>query len=248
MAPLFAAVSLVRRARTFHPRGLLFHAVLEPSKDASPRLEPLASRLAGPAIVRFSAALWKSSQRLPDVLGCALRLRRDERSTDAPAGDDQDLLFATILRPWTMPLAPFTTDVGDYLANKYYAVSPFDVGLKRPIYLRLRPACAKAAASGDRNDRLLLAVARGSARLFLEVSTSPFGPWDPCMTLTLKRMANIDGEAIRFRPFRTGRGVHPHGFVHALRAGAYFASQLTRPESEVPARKHGRGNGWQLPA
>jgi hypothetical protein len=207
----------------------VFHAVLEPHPDAPEELRPLAARLAGPALVRFSGALWKHADCFPDVLGCAIRLRRDERDTAVPGDDDQDLLFSTVLRPWTVPISPLLTRVRDYLANDYYAVSPFEVGLTRPVYLRLQPARESKLAGGTRTTRLLHEVELGSASLFLDVGKGPFGPWSPCLSVALERAAPIDGEALRFRPFRAGRGVHPHGFVHALRIGVYSFSQRARP-------------------
>jgi hypothetical protein len=228
-APVFGLVSFARRARTFHPRGPTFHAAAARHVAAPSELHELADRLAGPALVRFSGALWKNAEGRLDVLGCAVRLRRDARATAEPCDDDQDLLFATIRRPWSMPLAPFTTDVRDYLANDYFAVSPFDVGLGRRVYLRLRPAHRSTETNGTRSERLAREVEHGRARLTLEVADGPFGPWSPVLALVLERVAAVDGEALRFRPFRQGRGVRPRGFVHALRLGVYAVSQRARP-------------------
>lgn len=231
MAPMFALTSRVRRARTFHPRGLTFLATVAESPDVPRELSSLATRLAGSALVRFSGALWKSAEGVPDVLGCAVRLQREQREKAIPADDDQDLLFATIRRPWTMPLAPFSTNVHDYLANDYFAVSPFDAGLARPVYLRLHPEGRSADGEGSRLDRLTREVERGGARLRLDVSDRPFGPWTPVVTLVLERLARVDDEALRFLPFRAGRGVQPRGLVHAMRIGVYRLSQRARPMS-----------------
>jgi hypothetical protein len=229
VAPLFGLSSFLRRARTFHPRGPIYRAHGVRHRDAPPELRALAGRLEGPALVRWSGALWKRSQRLPDVLGCAIRFRRSEGDSAAPERDDQDLLFATIRRPWTMPSAPFTTNVRDYLANTYYAVSPFDVGEARRAYLRLRPAVSPGACRGSREARLASATSRGEATLDLGIADGPFGPWSPLLCVRLVAEAEIDGEALRFDPFRDGRGVSPRGFVHALRRGVYRLSQRARP-------------------
>ena len=230
MAPFFGLVSFVRRARTFHPRGPTFHAVVEVHELAPLELRALAERLSGHALVRFSGALWKHAEGIPDVLGCAIRLRRDARDTAEPSVDDQDLLFATIRRPWTMPLSPLSTDVSDYLANDYFAVSPFEMEGSRARYLRLHPAQPSSSAiDGTRAERLACEVARGDARLTLGVSDGPWGPWTPVVSITLERAAEVDGESLRFRPMRDGRGVHPRGFVHALRRGVYAMSQRARP-------------------
>ena len=229
LAPFFGLVSFVRSARTFHPRGPTFHAAVEVHELAPVELRALGERLAGHALVRFSGALWKHAEGIPDVLGCALRLRRDARDTAEPSADDQDLLFATIRRPWTMPLSPFSTDVSDYLANDYFAVSPFQMDGTRAGYLRIHPAQPSKATEGTRAERLAREVARGDARLTLGISDGPWGPWTPLVSIALERAAAVDGEALRFRPTRAGRGVHPRGFVHALRRGVYAMSQRARP-------------------
>jgi hypothetical protein len=229
IAPLFFATSLMRHARTFHPRGPTYHATVQASSEAPAELRTLAERLSGRALVRFSGALWKKARRVPDVLGCAVRLRREDTDTSVPGPDDQDLLFATIRRPWTMGLAPFTTTTKDYLANDYFAVSPFDSPEREKVFLRLRPSHA-SAEGGTREERLEKEVRRGGAVLAVEVGERPFGPWSPLATITLEREAHIDGEALRFLPFRHGRGLRPRGFVHALRAGVYALSQSARPE------------------
>jgi hypothetical protein len=229
-APFFAAVSFARRARTFHPRGPVFHAEVSPHATVPSHLRALGERLSGPALVRFSGALWKKTESVPDVLGCALRVRRTKEETAEPAGDDQDLLFATIRRPWTMPFSPLTTNRRDYLANDYFAVSPFDVGLEHDVYLRLHPERHSTTHEGTRSDRLARAVMRGEARLVLEAAQKPFGPWTPVAAVVIERDAAVDGEALRYRPFREGRGVRPRGFVHALRKAVYPASQSARPD------------------
>lgn len=231
IAPLFGLTSGVRRARTFHPRGPVFLAHVVRHPDVPPELHALADRLMGDALVRFSGALWKREPRwLPDVLGCALRFRRTRRETASACPDDQDLLFATIRRPWTMPFSPWTTDVHNYLANDYFAVSPFECHeVTQPIYLRLHPSAWPRVYAETRGAKLAQAVRAGAVALDLECSTRPFGPWQPFAQVRLEREAEVDGEALRFQPYRTGRGVRPYGFIHALRVGVYTLSQQSRP-------------------
>lgn len=236
-APLFGLSSLLRQARTFHPRGPVYHAVVRRHARAPNAVLGLAEALSGYAIVRFSGALWKRSESRIDVLGCAVRLRRDDGESAEAAGDDQDLLFATIRRPWTMPFAPFTTRVEDYLGNDYFAVSPFDTNAARRVYLRLHPM---TSSRGDgrglsRTERLAHDVEREPAALELEFSPKPFGPWAPLVTVTLERLASLDPEALRFRPSRSGRGVRPRGFIHAMRSAVYAMSQRARPTGTVLA-------------
>jgi hypothetical protein len=212
----------------------VYHAWAAQHPAVAQELSPLAARLTGAALVRFSGALWKRAESLPDVLGCAIRLRdSDSGDSDDEKPSDQDLLFATIRRPWTMPFAPFSTAVHDYLANDYFAVSPFDAGLPRSIYLRLHSVETAREDRGSRGDRLARAVARHDAVLDLEASHGPFGPWSPLITLVLQRPASVDPERLRFRPFHSGRGLTPRGFVHSLRVGVYALSQRARPNQST---------------
>ena len=227
VGPLFALTSFLRGSRTFHPHGDLYAARVSVEATSRTHAE-LAARLAGPAIVRFSGALWKHAQIL-DVLGCALRFRGDETITELST--DQDLLFATIQRPWTMPIAPLMTNARDYLGNDYFAVSPFDVvGIGR-LYFRLRPDQV-SKVTGGRGQRLDVAVARACARLHLEGARGPWGPWQPIASVDILSRIDTDDAALRFDPFADGRGLRPVGFVHSLRRGVYEMSQLARPKRE----------------
>lgn len=265
-APTFALSSALRRARTFHPRGDCADADVSIA-DSVPRAHrALAERLAGNAFVRFSDALTKKRARWPDVLGCAIRFGGE---VDDPAVEgDQDLLFATIKRPWTMPLSPFTTKVHDYLANDYFAVSPFAIvdprasaGESKPpwVYFRLRPESKEAGAvrtidasagpisalrasaarsrrspAEQRRRRFERAVATGSAVFTLGIAHGPWGPFAPLVRIQLVSVRLTDPPSLRFDPFRSGRGIEPRGFVHALRRSVYGASQRARSAKERP--------------
>lgn len=236
-APTIAAIAAARRSRMFHPDGIVVSAHVEPCAGAaSPSgaaLRDVADRLTGPAIVRFSSALWKREVEWPDALGCAIRFGgRDDQSADA---DAQDILFATILSPLTMPFAPFTTAVHDYLANDYFAVAPFDVpGVGRAKW-RLVPERTGPSLEGSRAEKLHSAVASHAA-LRLELRRTWRLGWHPVVRIVLEAEVDLDQERLRFSPFQTGRGIEPRGFVHALRRGAYAASQAARPRHDRGAR------------
>jgi hypothetical protein len=229
LSPAFGLASFARQSRVLHPRGVTYRATVLTHDKAPLELRGLGRRLSGPALIRFSAALWKSREDWPDVLGCAIRLRGDERDTAEAGADDQDILFATIQRPWTMPFAPFMTNVRDYLGNDYLGVSPFDAGLDQRLYLRLRPDHRARFQQGNRATRLAREVEKGRANLTLGASEGPYGPWLPVASISIQRVAHVDGEALRFHPFRQGRGIRPLGFVHGLRRGPYASSQAARP-------------------
>ena len=233
IAPFFRMTSALRRARTFHPRGDLAAADVArhrelPGSDAA--LAALADHLSGRALVRLSSALARRT-RWPDVLGCAIRFEIG-----------QDILFATIKRPWTMPFSPFMTKVHDYFANDYFAVSPFVVDGGRRAYFRLRAeerdamvgetsSARTSARSREPSRRALLAerIAHGTASFALEIAPGPRGPWRALATVRLVALLADDPAPLAFDPFRDGAGVRPIGFVHGLRRGVYAASRRARP-------------------
>jgi hypothetical protein len=239
LAPLTFALSWARRARMFHPDGTLFRAEVRPLAELGPP-DGLARRLAGAGLVRLSSAWWRGGKEWRDVLGCALRF-----------GPEQDLLFATIRSPWTMALAPLTTETHDYLANDYYAVSPFEAEGVGLVKLRLRrPPPVPLAHPGhlSREEQLRRQVAAGQAAFTLEwlrlpptrglrgavagaragTALDPAARWEPVVEVKLLEPVAMDQRALRFSPFRDGRGLSPRGFVHALRRAAYAASRAGR--------------------
>lgn len=234
LAPLTATLSAVRQSRLFHPSGVLYWAKVTPLA-AAPPWGVVARRLTGPAVVRLSGAWWKRHE-WPDVLGCAIRFTSGRSVSATPRDDDQDLLLATVRRPWTLPWSPLTTEHHDFLANDYYGVSPFVVpGHDGLAEWRLSPECL--APDDDRRERRLArAVARGSAGFRLEAR--PYrrrlrfardNRFMPVSRIVLIAPLDLDQEALRFDPFRAGRGIEPAGLVHALRIHTYAASQRLRP-------------------
>jgi hypothetical protein len=226
LAPLTGGIAALRRARMFHPDGIVFAAEVAAAPDG-PDLADLADRVAGPALARLSSAWWRGDKEWPDVLGLALRLRASAERAPAPSAGDQDLLLATIRRPITTPLAPLSTHVHDFLANDYYAVSPFDIdglGMARLRAVGPRPR----TRAPSRRARLQADVAADRAQLGLELR-GPRGGWRRLAQLRLVEEVALDQASLRFDPFRDGRGIHPRGFVHHLRRATYAASQRLRP-------------------
>ena len=224
LAPLFGIGSYLRQARFFHPRGVCYRADVQPA--AGP-LHALGARLGPAALVRLSGAWWRSRE-WPDVLGIALRFQASPGA--APTDGDQDLLLATIPLPVFTPLAPLWTNVHDFLDNTYYGVSPFAVTDIGSLRFRLRPA-ATSPAGADRSGRLAAATAAGIEVLQLQAQSSPGASWHPVADLHLTAELVVDQEALRFSPFRQGRGIAPRGFIHGLRRSVYLFSQASRPAS-----------------
>jgi hypothetical protein len=235
LSPGTGLLSWIRQSRMFHPAGALCTAEVVPVAQAAPALD-VAARLAGPALVRWSSAWWKHRE-WTDVLGCAIRFA-DLPFDVEPKSSDQDLLLATIQRPWTLPFAPLTTRIHDYLGNAYFGVSPFDVSSLGRIEWRLTPAAGAPSPrlSETRHERLTRAIETRTASLLLEWSPYP-GPltrpqadrFQPLVRITLTGFAALDQERLRFDPFRSGRGLNPVGFVHGMRRAAYWTSQALRP-------------------
>lgn len=230
LAPFAAAVSRARRARMFHPDGLVFRARTEPL-TRHVELQSVAERLAGSTLARFSSALWRQPHEWPDVLGAALRFGWNGSS------GAQDLLLATIRFPWTMPLAPLATNYRSFLWNHYHAVSPFTVEGAGRVKLRLRSPRLRNGLGSTRREHLEHAVRAGRAVFDLELrrlGTSPWSRrWEPLVRVTLIGPVELDQSALRFSPFNELAGLHPAGFVHALRLAAYGASQRARPASDA---------------
>jgi hypothetical protein len=215
----------------FHPDGVVFRAVVEASAS-SPELRSMAERIGGAALVRLSSAWWRGGKEWPDVLGMAVRFTKEPLGVD-PGDGDQDLLFATIRFPWTTPVAPLATNVRSFLWNHFHAVSPFDVDGVGNVKLRLRSPRLRNRAGIPRTEHLERAIVSGDAVYELEVRRLALPAfqrtWEPVARLTLDHRVEVDQAALRFSPFRSGRGLHPVGFVHHLRIGAYAASQRARP-------------------
>lgn len=212
----------------FHPEGCTFAGR---AFAAEGPLASIGAQLAGRVLARCSPALSRTGREWFDVLGIALRFRPG----DGPVLDhrsalgDQDLLFATIRSPLTLPLAPFFTDASDYVGNQYWAVSPFAVHDHGRVELRLCPiARVPRSAAGSRELRLREAVADGYAAWWLEARRTLTRGWHRVARIVLEEPVSIDERALRFDPFRAGCGVMPVGFVHSIRHGAYAASQRAR--------------------
>ncbi|MDQ3298501.1 MAG: hypothetical protein M3619_18100 [Myxococcota bacterium] len=227
-APAIAAISHSRRARMFHPRGVVFGGRCEPIIGGA--YANLGAQLAGRVLARFSGALWKRPLPFFDVLGIALRFRPGAGAVldEHPVQGDQDLLFATIRSPLTMLASPFTTNARDFFRNKLWAVSPFAVHEHDRVQLRLVPV-APLSMRGSRDDRLREAVARGRARWHLEARRTRTRHWHAFATITFERELFVDQDALRFDAFRDGGGFTPVGLVHSIRKAAYSASQHARP-------------------
>lgn len=230
--PPFRAIAERRHARSLHAEGVCLQAEVVPVRTDFP-FSSVAERLAGPALVRMSTALWRDGKEWPDILGAAVRLRRSGRLTEEAEPGDQDLLFSTMRHMWTMAPAALSTHVHDWLDNDYFGIAPFEVrGLGR-VKLRLMAPRDLPERQGSRVSRLEEAIQGGLACFTLELR--PLEPalphtWTPLAHVLLHEEVELDPERLRFSPFRDGRGITPVGFLHSMRRSAYRQSQEGRTE------------------
>ncbi|WP_394822264.1 hypothetical protein [Pendulispora albinea] len=231
LAPLTATISRIRHARMFHPDGRTYRAKVTLC-TSRPELKPIAERLRGPALVRLSSAWWRGEKPWRDALGMAVRFVRGGRITAEPANDDQDLLLATIRFPWTLPFAPLATNVTSFLWNHFHAVSPFEIETVGRVKVRARSPRLTNEGGMSREEHLAWAVSTHRAVYAIEVRKLDRPVWrrrwEPIAELHLEEPIDVDQSALRFSPFRAGRGLEPKGFVHHLRIASYAASQRAR--------------------
>jgi hypothetical protein len=233
LAPVAGLGSLLRRARLFHPNGIVLEGHASPLGRHEHR--ELGLRLTGPVLVRFSSAWWRQRERA-DILGCALRFGTASAELSEPEPGDQDLLLATIRIPLTVLFAPFSTRVHDFLANNYFGVSPFRIRSLGRCRLRLVPLVGHTSIP-RRDDALRALLKSGPVRLQLEVRLAkPATRYEPIALIELTR-ARSDDPDLYFDPFRCGRGIEPVGFVHHLRIATYAASRLARTALRRPASR-----------
>jgi hypothetical protein len=225
-APFVHSLAQLRGARMFHPEGQLFSGALQPI--AGSPYAATAQQLGRTVLARCSGALRRGGGESLDVLGIALRMHRGHKLAVHAVPTDQDLLFATIRSPFTMPLSPFTTHSHDFFANRYYAVAPFELeGLHR-VELRLDPI-DRSPRVGSRATKLDAAVAADKAHFELSARRTLTRTWHPIALISLTAPSTLDQTELRFDPYQCGAGIVPVGLVNAIRKRVYAASQAARP-------------------
>ena len=227
VAPITFLGSFLRRDRLFHPDGVIYRAEVKPIAQDGP-LERLAQRLAGTALVRLSGALWEWPQgkHARDVLGAVVRFRSLDQVTPQSLPGDQDLLLATAASLPGLVVAPFRTNVEDFMDNRYYAILPYTLEGVGTVDLRLVPM-QRSPAGDDRRERLALAVAQGTAVLQLELQVKGGGEqWLPIATIDLREPLAIEDAELTFDPGSSAMGLVPRGVLQWVRPAAYAASHV----------------------
>lgn len=229
IAPAAALGSRLRGGRVVHKEGVVYRADVR-AVSHEDGLAGLGQRVAGPAIMRLSSALWGVRREgWPDILGASIRLRRDATITPEAAPDDQDMLFATIPYAALTGAAMFTTEVHSFLWDDYYALGLFETPELGITQWRLASPRIPPGTS-DRVSEVGKAIANGLAVFELQVREKHLGaPYRTVAAVELQERVDVDQEALRFSPFRNGRKIEARGFLNATRIAPYAASQAARP-------------------
>ena len=226
---VFFLLSFLRRARFFHPSGVVYTARAYPA----PGLETVvgreaAERLSGCALVRFSGGLFKQSGQAvrTDSLGLGVRFHGQPGpcSTNAPGG--QDLFLVSFHSFGAMAQDIKATHCDDYLANTYWAITPYEVKGLGQVSLRIT-ASGAGGVGEERGERLEDAVRAGAASLRLEMAPWGTNDYQPLAEVRLDSRVELEDE-LRLTPHAAGRGLRPIGFLQGLRVFPYAASHLAR--------------------
>jgi hypothetical protein len=215
---LFKGVSRLRGAKSAHPAGAVYEAVLR--VDGGAHVPPAATLLRTPAehraVVRFSRSLGLPA-RLPDLFGIALRLPDVHGQ-----GRHQDFLMVTsidapILHRIFVPVldaqqAPYSSSLAYRSDDKRFLLGV------QPVAGSPRPAGRTV------DEKLERAAATGKLRFALSIA-SLMGRFAPVGELQVGHRLPDDLNGIRFNPWNTGGGLVPAGALNRLRAYAYPASQ-----------------------
>lgn len=227
-APLAFLGGFIRGERVFHPSGVVYGADVTPLAEHG-ALGRLAKQLSGVAVVRLSGGIWSwpASGHRPDVLGVAVGFHIPGEPL-RPTNGHQDLLLVTARSLLTLPIAPFTTNVRDFLSNQYYAILPFALEGVGEVKFRLSPV-ASAPPGGNRRQRLVRALEEGRAVFRLEVQAVGRGEaWQPLAAIHLREELHLQRGALNFQPGNPPGGLVLRGVIQWIRPGAYSASQAGR--------------------
>lgn len=216
-AAVFHGLSRLRGARSFHPDGVVFEAMVDvddPPGDLAdvPLIGAPGSHR---AVVRLSRALGLP-RRMPDVHGFAIRF------VDAyGSGRHQDFLTVTSLDGAIAHHVLLPT--GGFFSLPFSTLLPYRMGTEVRL-VGARSATDPVEGSGSL-DQLLATADERPVRFDLTLATL-LGHWSTIGTVTLgHRVPESEAQRIRFNPWNTGGNIRPTGPFMGLRESAYRESQ-----------------------
>lgn len=210
----FRTLARARRARAFHPRGVVLEAVWRPAGQAAEVFGP-APLSAGEhrAVVRVSHGIGLPPAA-PDLVGVAVKVLDAHGS-----GRDQDLLFTSSGSGY----------VGRHLLRPTRRVDG--------TFSTLLPY---ATPGGGRHALVAVAAGAGAAESYLEVVEGVVPPtFDIRIAHPRGRLLGTvhpdaapprsDDQRLAFDPWHTGPALRPTGWINRLRRPTYGASRAGRP-------------------
>ncbi|HYO71519.1 MAG TPA: hypothetical protein VEU33_36110 [Archangium sp.] len=226
---VFFLLSFLRRARFFHPTGVVYTARAYPAPGlACVTGVEVAERLSGCALVRFSGGIFKQQGNAvrTDSLGLGIRFHGQPEPCSTNARGGQDLFLVSFHSFGAMAHDIKATNPNDYLANTYWAITPYEVKGFGRVSLRITASGAGAPGS-SRAGRLEDAVHAGAASLRLEMAPWGTNDYQPLADVRLDSRVELEDE-LRLTPYAAGCGLRPTGFLQGLRVFPYAASHLAR--------------------
>lgn len=215
---LFKSMSRLRGAKSAHPAGAVYEAVLRVDGGAHVPSEASLLRTCAEhrALVRFSRSLGLPP-RLPDLFGIAIRLPEVYGQ-----GRHQDFLLVTSVD--APVLHHIFIPVMDAQQAPYSCSLPYRAGDER-FLVGAQPVAGSPRPSGRTVDeKLERAAATGELRFALSIAPLA-GRFAPVGELRVGERLADELNGIRFNPWNTGGGLVPAGVLNRLRAYAYPASQ-----------------------
>jgi len=159
-------------------------------------------------------------QRLPDILGLALRLTPSASGT-ADGGGTADVLFAST--GWRFPGRFLLRPKLDVAGAAFTTLMPYR-GKKGPVLLGLRTLSLPAGSLAD-----------GEWVLALYWAT-PVGPWRQCGELRLRAASEPSDTPLRFNPLENQLpGARIYAWTRRLRERSYRAAQRPSPAAVGPS-------------
>jgi hypothetical protein len=215
---VFESLSSLRRARTFHPRGVVIETDAIVPVDAGPPGFPDGEQR---VLVRLSRGIGLPGS-IPDIPGVAVRF------IDAGGpGVHQDLLLATtfdnpagrlVLRPTT-----------SFTSGRFTSLLPYDASGTRAVF------GAHLHLDGPARDLDDLADALRARPIELVLYwATPTSPWRNITTIVLGPTTEVaDLPSLAFDVTNCVPGIRPAGVLNRIRPSAYLGSRKGRGQADT---------------